>query len=206
MNSLLGILAGTGTGVFITLLPGMLNMQVVSTSLQAGRRAAYIFSAGLVFVIAGQAALAVLFADYLVQSNIIATIKLWAIPLLLVLAAIFTVKGYLARKARRENKKKHYSGGPLWRGIVISAVNVLNIPFIFALASFQLAHGWLANDYFSRLLFIPGVVLGASVVFFTYARTADWMSRHVAYFTRNIYFFVGGLLAVLALVQVFRVS
>ena len=184
----------------------MLNMQVMSTALRAGRRNAYLFALGLVIVIAAQASLAVLFADYLIRFNLIDTIKQWAIPLLLVLAIGFTVKGYLARKARQADRVKEYSGDPLWRGLVISGMNLLNIPFIFALASFQFAHGLLPDTYLARLLFVPSVAMGAYGVFFGYARTADWLSRHMAYFTRNIYFFVGGLLAVLAVIQVVRVG
>ena len=204
MTPLLGIIAGIGTGTFITLLPGMLNMQVVSTALRAGRRKAYVFSLGLVIVIAGQATLAVLFAETLIKTGIIATIRAWAIPLLLLLAFGFTVKGYLARRARKNEVPDEYSGGPLWRGLMMSAMNVLNIPFIFALASFQLAHGWLPETYVARLLFVPGVVAGAMATFSVYARMADWVSRRAAVFTRNIYFFLGGLLTLLAIVQAVR--
>ena len=184
----------------------MLNMQVMSTALRAGRKNAYLFALGVVIIIAVQATLAVLFADYLTRLNIIPTIKQWAIPLLLILAAGFTFKGYQARKARQKHEVKEYSGGPLWRGLVISAMNLLNIPFIFALASFQLAHGLLPDAYAARLLFVPGVAAGAYGILFGYARSADWLSRHVAYFTRNIYFFVGGLLAMLAVIQVVRLG
>ena len=205
MEIIQGFLAGVGTGVIITLIPGMLNMQVVSTSLRIGRRRAYLFNLGLVVVIVAQAVPAVLFADYLLSTDILPTIKQWAIPILAILALGFTVKGYHALKARRNARERTYTGGPFWRGVVMSAMNVLNIPLIFALASFQLAQGILPQAYVARVMFIPGIALGALSVFFVYARLAAWISRHAEYFTRNIYFFLGGLLAVLAIAQSFRV-
>ena len=182
----------------------MLNMQVVSTSLRVGRRKAYLFNLGLVTVIVAQTILAVLFADYLLRSNIVPTIKQWAIPILIGFALGFLAKGVLARKARHEHRVQEYRGGPFWRGLIISAMNVLNIPFIFALASFQVAHDILPITYLAKCFFVPGVALGAYGVFFGYARSAGWISRHAEYFTRNIYFFVGGLLAFLAVVQGIR--
>lgn len=205
MEAIQGLLAGVGTGIFITLIPGMLNMQVVATAVRAGRQNAYKFSLGLAIVTAMQATLAVLFADILRQTHILPIIKEWAIPLLIVLAAGFLVKGFYVRKARKMKTEKPYSGGPFWRGLMMSAMNVLNIPFIFALASFQIANGLLSAEFVPRLLFIPGTFLGAISVFLVYARSSDWIRHHAAYFTRNIYFFVGGLLGLLALVQIYRV-
>ena len=207
MEAALGLVAGFSTGVFITLIPGMLNMQVVATSLRLGRRGGYLFAAGLVVVIAVQAVLAVLFADYLTDFHVIPLIKKWAIPLLAGLAIAFTAKGYLAMRARhRHEDDKPYKGDPFWRGFMMSAMNILNIPFIFAVATFHVAHGYLPDAPLPRIMFVPGVVLGASTTFFFYARTAGWISRHASYFTRNIYFFLGALLAAGTVVQIFRVS
>ncbi len=206
METLSGFLVGLGTGVFITWFPGMLNMQAVATACRAGKQRAYIFSAGLATVIAGQTTLAVFFAGALTRNPALLNgLKEWAIPLFLVLAIVFTAKGFRARAARRDEIEHPYKGGPYWRGLVMSMMNILNIPLILAIAGWLIAAGYLASGFWPRLVYIPGTALGALIVFFLYARLAKWISENAAFFTRNINFFLGGLFVVLAVIQAWRI-
>ena len=202
-----GFLVGLGTGAFITWFPGMLNMQVVATSVWAGEHRAYVFSRGLSAVIAAQTALGVLFADLLTRNPaVISGIKSWAIPLFLILAGFFTWKGYRARAARKAQVERPYRGGPFWRGMMMSMMNILNIPLIFAIAGWLIGDGYLSRAYLPRLAYVPGTALGALGVFSLYVLSADWISKNAAYFTRNINFFLGGLFVLLAVVQAIRIT
>lgn len=204
---LTAFLVGVGTGVFITWFPGMLNMQAVATSVRVGKRRSYLFSAGLATTIGGQTTLAVLFAEVLTGNpRVIPAIKEWAIPLFLILAVVFFWKGYRAREARKAEVERPYKGGPFWRGVMMSMMNVLNIPLIFALAGFLMSEGLLSRGFIPRLIYVPGTALGAYLVFLLYARLAGWISRNMALFTRNINFFIGGLFVLLAVVQAVRLS
>lgn len=205
MEPLIALLLGLSTGVFITWFPGMLNLQAVATSVRLGRSEAYRFSLGMSIVIGAQTMLAVGFADLLNRPGVLATLRIWAVPLLTFLAVGFTVKGFRARAARRADRELSYTGTPFWRGLMLGSMNVLNIPFIFAIAGFLMAAGYLSRGFTPRMVFVPGVAAGALLVFFAYARLADWISRHANYLTRNINFLLGGLLAMLALVQAARV-
>ena len=207
MEILTAIVLGLGTGVFITWFPGMLNMQVVATAVRAGRRPAYYFSGGLATVILGQAALAVLFANLLSDHpGIVPALRVWAVPLFAALGVGFAVKGFRARAARRAHLERPYRGGPFWRGLLMSLTNVLNIPFIGAIAGFLIAHDLLSRNLPARLAFVPTTALGALVIFFLYARLSGWISRHLTYFTRNINFFLAGLFALLTVAQAMRIS
>ncbi|WP_157472370.1 LysE family transporter [Neolewinella persica] len=207
MEILNGFLVGLSTGIFITWFPGMLNMQAVATSVRAGQHKAFSFSGGLATVIGAQTALGVLFADLFTRHPaVISGIKSWAIPLFLVLAGIFTWKGYRARAARKAHIERPYKGGPFWRGMVMSMMNILNIPFILAIAGWLIGDGLLSRAFLPRLAYVPGTALGALGVFFLYVLSADWISRHAAYFTRNINFFLGGLFVVLAVIQAIRIA
>lgn len=206
MELITALIVGLATGVFITWFPGMLNMQAVATSVRAGRSKAYQFSTGMAVTIGGQTAVAVMFAD-LISSHpdFMSGLKRWAVPILAALALGFAVKGFRARAARKAHKERPYTGTPFWRGFMLSFMNVLNIPFIFAIAGFLMAGGWLSRAYYPRLLFVPGTALGALLIFLLYARLGKWIERHAAYFTRNINFFLAGLLALLMVVQFWRV-
>ncbi|MEM9929993.1 MAG: LysE family transporter [Bacteroidota bacterium] len=206
METLSGLLVGIGTGVFITWFPGMLNMQAVATACRVGKQRAYVFSAGLATVIAGQATLAVFFAGVFTRNPAFLTgIKEWAIPLFLALAAVFTAKGFRARAARKASIEQPYKGGPFWRGLMMSMMNILNIPLLLGIAGWLIAAGYLAPGFWPRLAYIPGTGLGALLIFFLYARLAEWISKNAAFFTRNINFFLGGLFVLLAAIQAWRI-
>lgn len=205
MEIINGFLVGLGTGVFITWFPGMLNMQVVATSVRVGKPKAYLFSAGMAIVIGAQTTLAVLFANLLTSNPaVVPGIKQWAVPLFLVLALVFTWKGFRARAARKAEKERPYKGGPFWRGIMMSSMNILNIPLVFAIAGFLMADGYLSRAFLPRLAYVPGTTLGALLIFALYGRLSGWISRNMALFTRNINFFIGGLFVLLAVVQAAR--
>lgn len=205
MEVIAGFLVGLGTGVFITWFPGMLNMQVVGTAVRVGRPKAYVFSAGMAAVIGAQTTLAVLFANLLTANPVVVpAIKQWAIPLFLVLALVFIWKGFRARAARKAEKERPYKGGPFWRGIMMSSMNILNIPLVFAIAGFLMADGYMSRAFLPRLAYVPGTTMGAFLIFALYGRLSGWISRNMALFTRNINFFIGGLFALLALVQAVR--
>ncbi len=205
MEVITGFLVGLGTGVFITWFPGMLNMQVVGTAVRVGRPKAYVFSAGMAAVIGAQTTLAVLFANLLTANPVVVpAIKQWAIPLFLVLALVFIWKGFRARAARKAEKERPYKGGPFWRGIMMSSMNILNIPLVFAIAGFLMADGYMSRAFLPRLAYVPGTTMGAFLIFALYGRLSGWISRNMALFTRNINFFIGGLFALLALVQAVR--
>lgn len=181
----------------------MLNMQAVSTAMRAGRSQGYRFSAGMAVVFPFQAGVGVFFANYLTKHPaVIESVKQWAVPLLLVGAAVFIYKGVSVRKARRQDRELPYNGGPFRRGLGISCLNLLNIPFFFAITGWLLAHDVLPNESRAKLLYLFGVGVGAFLIFLLYARLADWFNRRAGSLTRNINFLIGGLLVFLAVVQV----
>ena len=143
-----------------------------------------------------------LFTDYLKSTNLVPVLNGWAIHILLAFAIGFFIKGYQVRKARHEQRVRDYSGGPFWRGIVISAMNVLNIPFIFALASFQVGHDILPDVYLAKCsVRSPGVAVGVDGGLLRLRPRGGLDQSTREYITRNIFFFVSGLLAFLAILQ-----
>jgi len=200
-----GFLVGIGTGVFITWFPGMLNMQVVDIAVRAGKPKAYLFSAGMAAVIGAQTTLAVLFANLLTANpSIVPAIKQWAIPLFLILALVFIWKGFRARAARKAEVERPYKGGIFWRGMIMSSMNILNIPLVFAIAGFLMADGYLSRAFLPRLAYVPGTTLGTLLIFVLYGRLSGWITRNMALFARNINFFISGIFVVLAAIQAIR--
>ena len=202
---LTGLLLGLAAAAGATLFPGLQNMAGVSVSLRAGRRAGYAFSLGMALAFTGQAALAVFFAGYFTSHPAILTsMKWWAAPVFFFLAGVFIVKGYRVRVDSVAPEDRPYHGSPLARGILLALMNLLVVPYFFALGGWLLSDGHLDAAVSSRLAFILGAGAGAMIIYGTYARLANWMNRRVTFLTRNINFLLGGILLVIALVQSVR--
>nr|WP_256534259.1 hypothetical protein [Lewinella sp. JB7] len=176
----------------------MLNMTSVNVSLRAGRRAGYQFAAGMAVAFTLQAGLAVFFANYFTaHPDILRLMKQWAALVFLVLAVFFLFKGYRAKVA----EARPYRGSPFVRGAILAVMNFLTVPYFFALSGWLLTDGYLAGTAAARIGFTTGAGAGALFTFGAYARMADWMYRRARFLTRNINFVLGGLLAVLAVIQ-----
>ncbi len=206
MDLLTALLLGIIAVFLATFFPGMLNMTVVSTSLRVGRRAGYRFVAGLSLVLTLQAGIAMIFADYLANHpGIITGMKQWAVLIFLTLAIVFLGKGYRIYRKREEPEDQPYHGSPFWRGAGMAVANFLTLPYFFAAGGWLLSSGYLGNGLGEKLLFTTGAGIGSALIFGTYAKMAEWIRNHAEFLTRNINFILGGLFALLALIQGVRV-
>ena len=206
MESLSAAFLGLAAAAGATLFPGMLNMTSVNVSLRAGRRAGYAFALGMALTLTLQAGLAVFFARYLAeQTGILQSLRTWAVPTFVGLAGFFFIKAYRAQSADVPTFDRPYRGSPLLRGAMLAVMNLLTIPYFFAISGWFLAGGYLSSGEVARVVFMLSAGLGALLIFMAYARLADWMYRNAGFFTRHINYFLGGLLLTLALVQGIRV-
>ncbi|WP_116126543.1 LysE family transporter [Lewinella sp. IMCC34183] len=202
MQTLHAVLLGLAAAAGATFFPGMLNMTSVNVSLRAGRRAGYRFAAGMATALLFQAGLAVFFADYLTtHPSVLGNLRQWAVPVFLVLAVFFLLKGLRARVAEAAPGDRPYHGSPFLRGVALAVMNLMTVPYFFTISGWLLANGTLTATSVARLGFSVGAGAGALVIFGAYARLAEWMQRKALFLTRNINFLLGGLLALLALVQ-----
>lgn len=206
MESLSAVFLGLAAAAGATLFPGMLNMTSVNVSLRAGRRAGYAFALGMALTLTLQAGLAVFFARYLTENTgILVSLKTWAVPVFIGLSGFFLLKGWRAQSADVSTFDRPYRGSPFLRGAVLAVMNLLTVPYFFAISGWFLSGGYLSTDGAARVLFTLSAGAGALLTFMAYARLADWMYRNARFFTRHINYFLGGLLMMLAVVQGIRV-
>ncbi|WP_116109112.1 LysE family transporter [Lewinella sp. IMCC34191] len=206
MEPLTAVFLGLAAAAGATLFPGMLNMSSVNVSLRAGRRAGYTFALGMAMTLGLQAAIAVFFARYLTANTLVLeSMRHYAIVVFLGLSLFFLVKGYRAQTAESAHFERPYRGSPFLRGAILAVMNLLTIPYFFAIGGWFLAQGYIDSSSPSRVLFAVSAGLGALLIFMAYVRLADWMYRNAKFFTRHINYFLSGLLLVLAVAQGIRV-
>lgn len=152
----------------------MINLTVVDTTLQKGLRAGIILGFGAALVEFVQAIIAVKFTHvFLENPNISAIIHWLAIPIFWGLA----IYHYQASKKETLHQSSDKSLSPFYKGLLISSLNMLAIPYWVFYASYFGSIGWLSAENTMILLFCIGIALGAFTLFATFAKLSSLVVR-----------------------------
>ena len=193
IHLLLGILA-----TFIGLLaPGMLNMTAVQITVEKSQRESRLFSMGASAIIFVQASIALFFANYLSQHpDVIKTLEVGGIFVFFALAIFFFMK---TRTKFNLKKKKGKSENYFMRGILMSSMNMLAIPFYLGISTYLGAEGYLKMESLYVFTFVFGAMFGAYLLFFTYIAFAKVIIKRANFIARNINYILSLLFLVLGI-------
>ncbi len=163
--------------------PGMLNMTALKISLTTSKNSAVKFAFGAAIVVFVQAGIALLFADYLVKNpEIIKRLKMVGVFVFFILAIFFFYMSRKEFKTNTTNNKTNY----IFRGILMSAINMLAIPFYLGLSIYLASiHKIIIKQPFI-LLFVIGASIGAFLLFYTYIVFAKIIKSKVSFIAKNI--------------------
>jgi threonine/homoserine/homoserine lactone efflux protein len=187
--------------------PGLINMTAAKVNLKEGKRSAYWFVLGAIIVIFFQAALAILFAQFIKKDpDVIALLREVGFGIFFMLSIYFL---FIAKKPtkKKDKIKKQSTSTRFFLGMLLSALNFFPIPYyVFVsvtLASYQLFY----FDIGHVLVFVSGVVLGSFLVFYFYITFFEKIQDKTDYLMRNINTIIGsitGLIAVITLINIIK--
>ncbi len=182
--------------------PGMLNMTTVRTTIEKGKKAGFLFSAGAASVVFVQASIALIFANYLNNHpDIIEKLKIAGIVVFILLAIFFWIQA--RKKFKAEGKQKQ--GNYFLTGLMMSSMNMLAIPFYLGLSAYLGANGNLILEQPYITVFVIGAVLGAFALFSTYLGFAKIIINKAQFIAKNINYILSALFLVLALLTTLKV-
>lgn len=183
---------------FVGLMPpAMLNMTAAGISIERGKRAGIIFSAGAALVIIFQAGIAVYFSKFLVANpQIIEKLKISAIFVMFGLAIFFF---FQARKKNKIKTNKQNKGNFI-KGILMSSLNMMSIPYYLAMAIYAESESWMKVEMPDAAFYVVGATVGAFLLFAIYAYFAETIAQRVNFIAQNINYILSALFAVLALI------
>jgi threonine/homoserine/homoserine lactone efflux protein len=182
--------------------PGVLNLTIIDISMRRAMRHALLFSlaAGLIEFLQGF--LALQFSDYLAKhSEVEFYIQLFVIPVFIGLG-IF----YLLQKKTPEHEVKEDNSNAFVKGILLSIVNPLAIPFWLVWATYLSQKGFpILDGGVNMYSFILGISLGSIATLITYAYLSKLILSKIKSFNTWINQIIGGILLVLGIFQAFSV-
>lgn len=196
-------LLGFAIGFISIIIPGMLNMTAVKTTIEKGERAGYLFSFGAALTVLAQAAIALVFANFLNKNpHILEYLTRAGIFVFLGLSVVFF---YQARKSVNP-KGKVNRGSNFVFGIFLSAMNMLAVPFYLAISTYLEAKELLVLLQPFISVFVIGVAFGVLVLFIAYVKMANIILLKARFIARNINYVLSGLFLVLAVLTYFRLE
>lgn len=183
------------SGIFLSLLgslpPGLISLSVAQTAIKRGLVAAILLAAGAAGTEFFQAWAAVWLTDWFVSKPGVERVFQWAAaPIFLGLAV------YLLFKAKPPKTEGYVAevapGKQVGKGILLSAFNLLAIPYWFVyVGSLRVSGWWKEESLASTLIFSAGVMVGTMAALGLYAMLGHVIVRRSATATRHANRFVG---------------
>lgn len=185
-------------------LPGIVNMTAVSVCIRRGNQAGLQFIIGAALATALQVSLSLLFADVLQRHNdwlhFMQRAGIWAF---LFLSLFFFWQG---RKAKVAKAAKSSGRKIISFGFGLAAANMLAVPYFLGICSWLVATDQIGQGHFVVLLFGLGALIGAFGWFLAYLLSANWITRHAEWLTRNLMYVMSAFCLFLAILQFYWLS
>lgn len=163
--------------------PGMLNMTVLKTRLNVGKIESVKFALGAAVIIFFQAGIALFFAEFLIENpKVIAFLKMAGVFVFFILAIFF----FMLSRKKMEAKRKISKGNYFFKGMAMSSVNMLAIPFYLGISIYLGSINKIIIEQPYIFLFILGAAIGSFLLFYTYIFFAKVISNKISFIATNI--------------------
>ncbi len=180
--------------------PGLVNMTVAKTCLERGKKSGVFVAVGASVVVLVQALLAILLAKYIFNNPFVRNILLRAGGVVFLLMAIY----FFVKAKKKSPKVKTYKNGKtksFFKGVMVSLLNILPIPFFCAIG----AALHVTYDLVNVSAFILAASLGTFATLYLYVLSFLKIENKTAKFTKYSNYFMGVLMLVLVIVTLARI-
>ncbi len=200
MNTVVLILIAFGLS-FIGSLPfGIINMTVAHTALQKGVKAGLIVAAGAATIEFFQVFVALKFTWLFADGG---SVEHWLHILALVVFMAAGIYFFFFAKSKSGPSRPQHMQNLFARGLFVSTLNVMALPYWVFYGAWLSAQGVLAHDNNTVLIFSAGTVLGTFTLLLCYALLGDRILSKYENVTRWVNRFIGLVFFGLGLYQLF---
>ena len=182
--------------------PGMLNMTALKIRLQGSKKESLLFSFGASVIVFFQAGIALYFADYLLKNaEVIEYLKIAGVVVFFILSILF----YKMARKKVNSDKLNTSTNNFIKGVGMSVINMLAIPFYLGTSIFLASEGQITIEHPYILFFILGATAGSFLLFFTYVALAKIIEKRISFIARNINFILSALFLLLGILALYKI-
>ncbi|MFD2563201.1 LysE family translocator [Aquimarina rubra] len=184
--------------------PGLINMTVAKTCLERGKKNGVLVAIGASIVVCIQALFAILLAKYIFFNPYVKNMLLRTGAVIFFLMAIYF---FVKAKQRRTKIKvyKHAGSRSLFKGVMMSTINVLPIPYFCTIAAAMSVSGKIEYDALRIVLFGVAAGTGTFVTLYFYVLSFLKIEKKTASITKYSNYFMGILMLILVMLTLARI-
>lgn len=207
MNLITSLFLGFVTAFVGITPPGLINMTAAKVNLKEGKKSAYWFVLGAVIIIFFQAAIAILFAQFIKERpEVIVLLREFGFVIFAVLTVYFLL---IAKKPKKKKEiiKKRSTSTRFFLGMLLSALNFFPIPYYVFVSVTLASYNLFYFDTTHVFIFVSGVVMGSFLIFYCYITFFQRIQNKTDYLMRNMNSIIGsitGLVSLITLLNIIR--
>ncbi|MEC5164431.1 threonine/homoserine/homoserine lactone efflux protein [Flavobacterium sp. PL11] len=205
INLLTSLFLGFVTAVIGITPPGLINMTAAKVNIKEGKKSAYWFILGAVIIIFIQAALAILFAQFIKDHpDVIVLLRELGFAIFLILSIYFL---FIAKKQKKKigKIKKRSTTTRFFLGMLLSVLNFFPIPYYVFVSITLASYNLFYFDINYILFFVTGVVLGSFLVFYFYIAFFQKIQDKTDYLMRNMNSIIGSITGIIAIITLINI-
>lgn len=195
----------TYLAAFVGVLPpGLVNMTVAKTCLQRGKKNGILVALGACFIVLFQALIAILLAKYIFNNDYVRNILLRTGVVIFILMGIYFLIAAKKSKVRRVKAVKHRGLRSLGKGVLISVINILPIPYFCALGAALNVNGQVTYHFLAIATFMLAAAAGSFTALYIYILGFERIQRKAVKLTKYTNYFMAALMLVLVILTLIR--
>ncbi|MGK0387384.1 MAG: threonine/homoserine/homoserine lactone efflux protein [Maribacter sp.] len=201
------ILLGFGISFVGSLPLGVLNLTAIEVAVSKRFYQVLLFALGVILIEYGQAYIGIRFSDYMLSNPTVnQIIQIGVIPLFLSVGIAYLITGYKKRKASKIGARKlkvaERKIPPFVKGIMLSIINPLAIPYWLAVTTSLNAAGQLNYGFIHA--FLCGVVMGTFTALTLYGSVGEALETKLKKYEKYFNSVIGVMLISLAIIQAYK--
>ena len=184
--------------------PGLVNMTVARTCLERGKQNGVLVAVGASVIVFFQAFIAILLAKYIFNNAYVKNILLRTGAVIFLLLAIY----FFVKARQRRTKIKIYRKADtrsFLKGVIMSLINVLPIPYFCAIAAGLSVSGKMNYDLLRMVIFAFAASLGTFFTLYFYVFSFLKIEKKTATITKYSNYFMGILMLILVIITLARI-
>jgi len=185
--------------------PGLINLTAAKISLIDGIKTAMKFVFGALTVIIVQTFISVFFAQYINRNQeIIILIREIGLVIFVILSIYFLKFAKKTAEISEAPKVIKTKRSRFLIGMLVSAINFFPIPYYVLISITLASYNLFKFELLQEILFVFGVLLGSSIVFYLYVVFFNKMKSKADYFITNMNKMIGTITGIVALFTLFH--
>jgi threonine/homoserine/homoserine lactone efflux protein len=205
MNVLLPFFCGYFAAVIGVIPPGLINLTAAKVSLVDGKKRAMVFVLGVLLIIFFQTYISVIFAQYIDRhKEVVILLREIGLVIFIALTLYFLKFAKKPNVSQSEHVVVKSKRSRFFVGMFISAINFFPIPYYVLISIAMSTYGIFTFETLPVFIFVFGVILGSSTVFYLYVVFFNKMKSKADYFINNMNKMIGTITGLVAVFTLFN--